>query len=348
MLRELPGCLGRGHYACVRLAGSFVGALVATVALGGCMRPSTVRALPPPPVEVAPVAPAPAPAPPPAEAPPAPPPVPPAPPTPPRPQLPLGGRELFPAYRLVGFCGTPGGPALGRLAGDLAKRAREIDALGQKYAKDRKALPVFELIAVVVQGVPGGDGKWRRRVPDSVVDEYLAAARAAHGILLLNVQPGQSDFLDELKHFEKYLREPDVGVALDPEWAMKPKQKPGVYWGLVTGKTISAVAAYLSGLIQESDLPEKALVFHQVNGYVLSGEADIKAAPGVVVIKSVDGLGPKGAKIHTYNYLVKTLTEVVHPGFKLFFDEDTTNGSKLMTPDEVLSLAPEPEYVMYE
>jgi hypothetical protein len=38
----------------------------------------------------------------------------------------------------------------------------------------------------------------------------------------------------------------------------------------------------------------------------------------------------------------------VHPGFKLFFDEDTRNGSRLMTPKEVLALSPQPEYVMYE
>src|SRR5436190_837506 len=39
--------------------------------------------------------------------------------TKPRAELPLGGRDIFPAHRLVGFCGTPGAPALGKLAGDL-------------------------------------------------------------------------------------------------------------------------------------------------------------------------------------------------------------------------------------
>jgi hypothetical protein len=38
----------------------------------------------------------------------------------------------------------------------------------------------------------------------------------------------------------------------------------------------------------------------------------------------------------------------IHPGFKLFFDEDTRNGGHLMSAKEVLALSPQPEYVMYE
>lgn len=269
-------------------------------------------------------------------------------PAPRRPELPRGGRTVFPEHRLVGYCGTPGGPALGRLAGDLGARAKEIEGYGEKYASGRKVLPVFELIAVVVQGVPGADGKWRRRVPDSVVDEYLKAARAAKAILLINVQPGQSDFMTEIRSFERYLKEPDVGVAMDPEWAMKPKQKPGVYYGQSNGKTVNEVAAYLSGIIAAGDLPEKVLVVHQMNDWVFVDEASMAPSPGVVTVKSVDGLGPKAAKIATYVHLMKTLPGHVQPGFKLFFDEDTQKGNKLMTPPEVLALSPEPVYVMYE
>ncbi|MFO0670594.1 MAG: hypothetical protein U0235_13345 [Polyangiaceae bacterium] len=272
---------------------------------------------------------------------------PPAPP-PKKAELPRGGRTIFPTHRLVGYCGTPGGPALGRLAGDLGARAKEIEGYGEKYASGRKVLPVFELIAVVVQGLPGADNKWRRRVPDSVVDEYLKAARAAKAILLINVQPGHSDFMTEVRAFEKYLREPDVGVAMDPEWAMKPKQKPGVYYGQSNGKTVNEVATYLSGIVAAGDLPEKVLVVHQMNDWVFVDEASLAPSPGVVTVKSVDGLGPKAAKIATYSHLMKSLPSHVQPGFKLFFDEDTQKGSKLMTPTEVLALSPEPVYVMYE
>jgi hypothetical protein len=274
------------------------------------------------------------------------------PPAPPPPaavkELPRGGRTLFPDYRLVGFCGTPGAPELGELQGNFPKEVKELETRTAPYAKGRPLLPVFELIAVVVQSGAGKDGKYRRRVDDSIVDEYLRAARKSKALLLLNIQPGQSDFLTEVKSFESYLREPDVGVALDPEWAMKPKQRPGRFYGQTDGETINDVAAYLSSLVTEGNLPEKALVFHQVNRGVLKDEVELKPLPGVAFIKSVDGLGPVHSKIETYDYLMLTMKRGVHPGFKLFFDEDTRGGNRIMSPKEVLALSPQPEYVMYE
>ncbi|HEU4412095.1 MAG TPA: hypothetical protein VFS43_43035 [Polyangiaceae bacterium] len=272
---------------------------------------------------------------------------PPPPPQAPRAELPLGGRELFPRYRLVGFCGTPGAPALGELRGDLGEKAKAIRKYAEKYGDGREILPTFELIAVLVLGLPN-DGKYRRRVDFSVVDSYLAAAREAKALLLLNIQPGLSDFMTEVKHFEKYLHEPDVGVALDPEWAMKPGQKPGEYYGRTTGGVINEVAEYMAAIVAQDDLPEKALVYHQFTRASLKDEAAITPHKGVALIKSVDGWGPKWAKIETYNHLVKTLSPGVHVGFKLFFYEDTLKGGKVMTPKEVLALLPEPEYVMYE
>ena len=273
---------------------------------------------------------------------------PPAPPPPAPKELPRGGRKLFPDYRLVGFCGTPGAPELGELQGNFPKETKELETKAAPYAQGRPLLPVFELIAVVVQSGAGPDGKYRRRVDDSIVNAYLRAARKSKALLLLNIQPGQSDFLTEVKSFESYLREPDVGVALDPEWAMKPKQRPGRFYGQTDGETINDVAVYLSTLVTEGNLPEKALVFHQVNRGVLKDEIELKPLPGVAFIKSVDGLGPVHSKIETYDYLMTTIRHGVHPGFKLFFDEDSRNGNRLMTPKEVLALSPQPEYVMYE
>jgi hypothetical protein len=263
-------------------------------------------------------------------------------------ELPRGGRTIFPDYRLVGFAGHPHSAALGRLGvGDLDDRAKEIEKVAAPLAGGRKALPVLELIATVVQGSPGRDGTYRVRGSDAMIADYLAAARQVDGILLLDIQPGRSDFLTEVKYYEKWLREPDVGVALDPEWAMGPGQVPMKVFGHTTGKQIDAVAGYLSGVVAKHDLPEKVLVYHQLAPEIVRSEQDLKPHEGVVIVKSVDGIGSRAMKEDTYRRLTRSLPKGVHAGFKLFYDEDRQHG-KLMTPSQVLALHPRPEYILYE
>lgn len=267
---------------------------------------------------------------------------------PPRPQLPRGGRELLPDYRLVGFAGAPGSVALGRLGvGNLDDRTREIAGLGASYAGGRKVMPVLELIATVVQSRPGRDGKYRTRASDTVIADHLAAARRTKGLLLLNIQPGRASFMEEVRHYSRWLEEPDVGLALDPEWAMGPGEVPMQVFGSTTGREIDAVAAHLSTIVRKHDLPEKALVFHQLSPSIVTREKDIRAHHGVVVIKSVDGIGSRAMKTSTWTKLTKQLAPTVQPGFKLFYKEDRKYGP-LMTPAQVLALRPQPAYVLYE
>jgi hypothetical protein len=264
-------------------------------------------------------------------------------------ELPRGGRQVFPRYRLVGYCGLPGSAALGRLGvGRLDDRVAEIEKLSRAYRGGRQALPVLELIAVVVQAFPGADGLYRERTADDVVAEHLAAARRHRGLLLLNVQPGRARFLDEVRAYERWLREPDVGVALDPEWAVGPGQRPGRVFGSTTGAVVDSVAAYLDGLVRAGDLPQKVLVVHQLTPQIVIGWSALRRRGGVVVVKSVDGIGSPGAKIETWTRLVREMPRTLHPGFKLFFDEDRRAGQGLMSPSEVLALRPQPEYVLYE
>ena len=255
---------------------------------------------------------------------------------------------MLPDYRLVGFAGVPGSAAMGRLGiGSLDDRAKELVRVGKPFADGRKVMPVLELIATIVQPQPGRDGKWRSRVSPQVVDDYLAAARKVNGILLIDIQPGRADFLDEVKSYERWLTQPDVGVALDPEWAMGPGQVPMKVFGHTTGRKIDDVAGYLASIVKKHDLPEKALVFHQLRVSIVSDEKAIRDHPGVAIIKSVDGIGNRAEKTKTWTALTKNLPPAVHPGFKLFYEEDAQHG-KLMTPKQVLALRPEPDYVLYE
>ena len=189
--------------------------------------------------------------------------------------LPRGGREVFPRYRLVGYAGVTGASTLGRLGiGPLDKRVAEIEGQAKPYAAGREILPVVEVIATVVQGSPGRDHKYRVRLTDAQIGTYLKAARKHRAVMLLNLQPGRSEFITEAMAFRKWLKEPDVGVAMDPEWAMARGQRPGGVYGHTTGAELDEVARYLSGLVKQYRLPEKMMVYHQVARSVVRTDPD--------------------------------------------------------------------------
>lgn len=268
---------------------------------------------------------------------------------PPASELPRGGRELFPRYRLFGYSGYPGAPGQGRLGtGSLDARLKEIEQRGQAWRGGRTLLPVMELIAVTVHGSPGRDGMYRSRAPEAVIKRWHDAATRHKALLLLNIQPGRADFIDEVRHFEKWLKYPNVGVALDPEWAVGKGQVPGRVFGSTTGKELNDVAHYLSELTAAHDLPQKVMLFHQLHVTIVKKPKDLRQHPGVVAINSVDGIGPPGAKIATFQRVMKTRPSYVHAGFKLFYQEDVATGKRLMTAKEVLRLRPQPEYILFE
>ncbi|UQA96741.1 hypothetical protein K9S39_37085 [Streptomyces halobius] len=263
-------------------------------------------------------------------------------------ELPRGGRELFPRHRLVGFCGLPGAAALGRLGvGAPARRAAELAKLADVHAAGREPLPVLELLAVVTVAEAGHDGTYRTRTPAATVRRFHALAREHRALLLLNIQPGRAAVLDEVAALREWLVHPDVGLALDPEWEMGPHDVPGRTFGRTSGDELTRVARYLSELVDAYGLPQKPLVFHQVATSVVRDESALRTQPGVALIKSVDGIGSPAMKRRTWRHLVAGLPDGLHTGFKLFYEEDAKAG-RLMTPEEVLSLGPEPEYVMYE
>jgi hypothetical protein len=249
---------------------------------------------------------------------------------------------------LVGFCGAPGAKALGRMTGDLTAASRELRKQIEAFPPGRPVTPVVELIATTVHRSPGEDGMYRSRCADETVRQYLEAARALNGLLLLDIQPGRADFLPEVQAYEHWLTQPDVGVALDPEWAVEPGVVPGRKFGRTTGAELDEVAAYLGNLAGKHRLPAKVMVYHQVAASVVRDEALLRPHPGVSVVKVVDGIGSAAAKKATWKTLMTTKPADVRAGFKLFFDEDTRRGAALMTPAEVMALSPAPAYVIYE
>jgi hypothetical protein len=122
-------------------------------------------------------------------------------PTPAPPELPRGGRRILPDFRVVAYYGAPQDRQLGALGiGKPAAMARKLERAAKPFGrKSRPVLPAMELIAVVAAAHPGPGDRYNLRQPDSVIRRYLKAARKAKSLLILDVQPGRSDFFTETK-----------------------------------------------------------------------------------------------------------------------------------------------------
>jgi hypothetical protein len=262
-----------------------------------------------------------------------------------RPELPRGGRDLLPRHRIVALYGAPQAEALGRLGQGSPEWAadRAVDQAGDYKRADRPVMPALQLIATIANAAPGEDGKYRTRQTEDTVRDYLRAAREEKALLILDIQPGRARMLDEVRHLEQFLTEPDVSLAIDPEWHMDDDEVPGEVIGNIDAKTINDVSGYLDDLVREHDLPEKALIVHRFTEDMIVDEPAISRRENVALVEMADGFGAPSAKRSKYGRFTAD-GDGMQEGFKLFYEEDTD----LMSVDEVLDLSPPPDVVVYE
>jgi hypothetical protein len=260
------------------------------------------------------------------------------------PELPRGGRSIYPEHRVVAYYGAPQDDELGVLGiGAPASAAAKLERQAKGYDRaGRPVLPALELIAVIANADPGRDGLYITRQPDSVIRRYLKAARAAKALLLLDIQPGRSDFFTETKRLRKWLREPDVGLALDPEWHVAEGQVPGRVIGSVTSPEVNATTAWLEQLTAAGDLPEKLVVIHQFTDDMVD-DTTLKPREHLQVVLNADGFGSQPVKKAKYHAFTRSAPGF-SSGFKLFYNED----AGLMKPRQVLRLHPPPDFIVYE
>jgi hypothetical protein len=263
----------------------------------------------------------------------------------PGPQLPRGGRRLFPDFRVVAFYGTPRTDVLGVLGekGPKETAGRLLEQSRPYKVEGRPVLPAFELIATVAAGSPGSDGDYNLSLSHASISRYLAAVRKIKGLLILDVQPGTDTFLEEVKPYERFLKEPDVGLALDSEWRWGAGETPAETTGHTTAEEINQVSAWLARLSKKHDLPQKILAVHAFATGMVRERFRIKAHPRLAFTFHIDGFGGRAAKLSKYDVL-KTERKGFYNGFKLFYDEDVN----MFSPAEVLGIKPRPDLITYQ
>src|SRR3954454_10381882 len=260
--------------------------------------------------------------------------------------LPRGGRQIFPAFRVVAFYGAPQDKQLGELGiGTPANAGRKLLRQAAPYARrTRPVLPAMELISTVAANAPGADGLYRTQQTPAVINRYLRAARRIKALLILDIQPGHADFMSEARRLAPWLGQPDVGIALDPEWHT-PGAVPGSQIGSVTAGEINEVSAFVSAIVRANRLPEKLFLIHQFTDGMIQGKDQVLPRPGLAMTLNVDGSGAPPNKLSKYAaFTAETRGRPFDDGYKLFYHEDTD----LMAPGDVMRMQPRPDLVVYE
>src|SRR5919106_430397 len=163
--------------------------------------------------------------------------------------------------------------------------ARRLLEVARPYARPgRPVMPMFELIATIAHPFPTPSGLYRTHQEDAVVRSFLKAVRRIDGVLVLDVQPGRDDFLSSVRHWEPYLRLPDVGIA------------------------------------RRHRLPQKLFIIHQFHDSMIRDKARIAIRPGLAMTWNADGFGARSAKLDDYRSY--TRDRRFHPGLKLFYEND--------------------------
>ncbi len=262
-------------------------------------------------------------------------------------ELPGGGLLLFPGKRIVALYGNPTTPALGVLGEqgpeEAADRARRV---AEAYGADgTQIIPAFEIIATVASTKAEDDGDYSWELSVEEIRPWIEVAAREGLYVTLDLQPGRTDFLTQAQRYEELLALPHVGLALDPEWRLKPNQRHLRQIGTVDAAEVNQVIEYLAGLVRERGLPQKALILHQFKLSMITNRELIESPPELAVIVHADGQGPIHTKYDTYDVLTaQPDRDRWWWGWKNFYDED----SPTPTPAQVLDLEPLPVYVSYQ
>ncbi len=265
-------------------------------------------------------------------------------------QLPGGGFLVLPPdqpRRYVAYYGHPETPGLGAL-GEQGPDATlsELQPFVEAYAADgHQTIPTFEMIATVASA-DATDGDYSFEWPIATFEPWVETAAENGAYVVLDLQPGRDDFLNQAMQYEELLKLPHVGLALDPEWRLKPDQVHLRQVGQVDAAEVNLVVDWLADLVRDNGLPQKMLIVHQFRLDMIQNRGILKERPELQMILQMDGDGLEAQKDDTYAALTRG-TEDAHWswGWKNFFDEDEPGPP---TPESTMSKTPSPVYVSYQ
>ena len=264
-------------------------------------------------------------------------------------ELPAGGQTLFPRSFLVALYGHPGTGALGVLGEQplpqAIERARET-AAPYEGRVEGTVVPAFEVIATVASSSAGDDGDYSAEADVEVLRPWVEAAGEAGLYVVLDLQPGRTDFVTQAERYRSLLELPHVGLALDPEWRLGPGEVHLTQIGSVGVEEVNRVVTWLADLTRENLLPQKLLVLHQFRLDMLPGRERVDLSRDeLAVMVHADGQGGQGDKQATWRALRADAPAGLWWGWKNFYDEDLP----MLTPEQTAQqVRPQPQLISYQ
>lgn len=254
--------------------------------------------------------------------------------------------SLLETHLIVSWYGNPRSRQMGVLGaheGDVRANGLRRQAAAYERLTGKRVLPGYHLVSAVAQRQAGGDGKWRRRESHDFIAALLADARAHGFLLVLDVQPGRASVEEEVEYLRPFLAEPDVHLALDPEFDMSEGQVPGRELGHMHAADVNAALEILERLRVLHSLPPKVLIVHQFTLGMLPDKEKIRLRRGIDLVLDMDGFGSQALKRSSYRAVMRQRS-LPYAGFKLFYRQD----SNLFAPAQVMQLSPVPSVVIYQ
>ena len=247
------------------------------------------------------------------------------------------------------YYGTPLASGLGVLgtlsppdaAAAVKARAAIFDAINGEHLG---AVPALDVIYSLAQAEPTKNGMYIRHLPDSYVEEYVRLADEHDLQIVLDLQIGRARVIDEVKRIERFLRNPRVHVAIDPEYAVGPDGVPIKTPGRISGDEINEVQAYLRGLVDEHGLPPKVLVVHQYMDPTIVAPERVERVESIDYVVNMDAFGDVKAKKKKYRHFSDKPPETKLDGFNIFLKQDHA----VLTEEEILQLSPVPHVIFYQ
>lgn len=264
------------------------------------------------------------------------------------PELPGGGQLAFPGRRMIAAYGSPGVPSMGVLGEqDLDEAVGMVQELAAEYDDHTEvpAMPAMEIITTVASSEPGADGDYSSEVDPETLRPWIDRAAEEGIYVVLDLQPGTTHFLEQAKLYEDLLKEPHVGLALDPEWRLEDDQQHLQQIGSVDAEEVNEVSAWLADLTAENDLPQKVFILHQFSRSMISDREDVDTSRDeLAMVLHADGNGTPGMKMDTYDSLREDLPDGIRMAWKNFYDEDDPT----FTPEQTMDVEPTPWFVSYQ